>query len=202
MQDDVIQLPKTFPPAETSVTRVIRGVPGSSLVSREITDLVNVTWGRTTSSTVEIHINGVFVDHRIEYCDGGELGSSLAHAMEEWQELVDDYGAGKDDRFEVSLVSWIKDVPTLGYAKDDVFGRKCYSRLPKLGSAFFLNVPEAGIGSLASEDLKTLDVVCHSRTKVMSSLWSKEANEAAMVAYLLRIEEETRTESDAFQHYG
>lgn len=61
MQDDTVQLPKTFEPVETSVTRVIRGVSGSALGGRELKDIVDVTWGRTTNTTIEIHINGVLV---------------------------------------------------------------------------------------------------------------------------------------------
>lgn len=122
--------------------------------------------------------------------------------MEEWRDRVDEFGAGRDDRFEVSVVSWIKDVPTLGYARDDVFGQRCFFRLPKDGSSFFLGVPEAGLDSMPPEDRKTLDAVHHSRTKVTSSLWTKEENEAAVAAYLRRVEEETRTETDTFYYCG
>lgn len=202
MLDDTVQLPKTFDPLETSVSRVIRGVSGSALGGRELKDIIDVTWGRRTNTTIEIHINGVLVADGNTYCDGGKLGSSVESAMEEWQERVDEFGAGRDDRFEVSVVSWIEDVPTLGYARDDVFGQKCYFKLPKDGSSFFLGVPDSGIDGMPREDLRTLDVVHHTRTKVTSSLWSKEENEAAVNAYLRRVEEETRTETDTFDHYG
>ncbi|MCV9964220.1 hypothetical protein OIU34_20250 [Pararhizobium sp. BT-229] len=200
--DDTVQLPKTFEPERISVTRVVHGVAGSSLGKRELTDLVQVTWGRTTNTTIEIHINGVFVDDRSTYCDGGKIGSSVSSAMEEWQDMVEEYGAGRGDRFEISVVSWIKDLPTLGYARDDVFGQKCYFMLPQQGSAFFLGVPETGLDSMPREDLRTLGAVHHSRTKVTSSLWTKEENEAAVAVYLRRVEEETRTETDVFSYYG
>jgi hypothetical protein len=202
MRDDAVQLPKSFAPEDILVTRIIHGVPDTSLRRRDLNDVIQVTWGRETHSTVEIHINGVSVSDRNTYCDGGQLGSSVESAMEEWRDLVEEYGAGPVDRFEISVVSWVQDTPTLGYARDDVFGRKCYFRLPKEGSSLFLGVPEAGIDTMAREDIRTLDVVHHSKVKVASSLWTKEQNDQSATAFHLRISEETRTETDVFAHYG
>lgn len=193
MRDETIQLPKTFPPETVEVTRVIHGISGSSLARREITDTIEVTWGRETNAIVEIYINDVFVDDRSTYCDFGMLGSCIDSALEEWNELVEEYGATKDDRFEVSIAAWITDVPTLGYANDDVFRHKRYYPIPKEGSAFFIDVPEAGLDSVQPDDLRTLDRIEHSRTKIRSSLWSEEENKAATAAFLMRISEDVRT---------
>ncbi|MCS4088508.1 hypothetical protein [Rhizobium sp. BK176] len=195
MRDETIQLPKTFPPELVEVTRLIHGIPGSSLSRREITDIIEVTWGRETNAIVEIYINGVFVDDRSSFCDFGMLGSCIDSALEEWNELVEGYGATKDDRFEVSIAAWITDVPTLGYAHDDVFRHKRYHPLPKEGSAFFIGVPEAGLDSVQPEDLRTLRSVEHSRMKIRSSLWSDDENKAATAAFLMRISEDVRTVS-------
>lgn len=193
MRDEPIQLPKAFPPEMVEVTRVIHGVPGSSLRSREITDTVEVTWGRETNAQVEVYINGVFVDDRSTFCDDGMLGSCVDGALEEWNDLVEEYAATKEDRFEVSIAAWITDVPTLGYAGDDVFRRKCYHPIPKEGSAFFIGVPETGLDSMQPEDLRTLRSIEHSRMKVRSSLWSDEQNKAVRAAFLMRISEDVRT---------
>ncbi|MBY3157353.1 hypothetical protein HFO56_34065 [Rhizobium laguerreae] len=196
MRDDTVQLPRTFPAETIEVTRVIFGVPGSSLRRREITDLVEVTWGRHTNAQVEIHVNGVFVDDRSVNCDEGVLGSCIVGALDEWTDIVKEFGATEDDRFEVSISAWITDTPTFGYAKDNVFGQKCYFRVPREGSAFFIGVPATGLDSMNPEDRRTLDTVEHSKTKIRSSLWSAEENKAATATFLKRISEVVRTELD------
>jgi hypothetical protein len=193
MRDETIQLPKTFPPEMVEVTRVIHGIPGSSLGRREINDTIEVMWGRETNAIVEIYINGVFVDDRSTYCDLGMLGSCIDSALEEWSELVEEYGATKDDRFEVSVAAWITDVPTLGYAEDDVFRHERYHPIPKDGSAFFIGVPEAGLDSMHPEELQTLRSIEHSRTKIRSSFWSDQENKAATAAFFMRKAEDVRT---------
>jgi hypothetical protein len=135
----------------------------------------------------------VFVDDRSTYCDGGMLASCIDGALEEWNELVEEYGATKDDRFEVCIATWITDVPTLGYANDDFFGRKCYHPIPSEGSALFIGVPETGLDSVEPSDLRVLRRVEHSRTTVRSSLWSDEENKAATAAFLMRVSEDIRT---------
>ena len=200
MRDATINFPKAFAPEDILVTRIVHGVSGTSLGRRELADVIEVTWGRETQSSVEIHINGVFVADGSTFCDCGKLGSSLAEALEDWSDRREEYGATCEDRFEVSVVSVIRDTPTLGYSHDDFLGHKCYFKLPD--SAFFLGIPDEGIDGVPSEDLRTLSAVQHSRTKTASSLWSDVENTAAAAAFLERAMEESRTETDTIPAYG
>ena len=201
MREGTRDFPKAFPEEKIDVVRIVHGVAGSTLGRLDSRETLRVTWARETSAKIEIHINGHFVDDRGTFGDGSRIGQSVGYAMGDWEQLVEQYGVGPGDKVEVSVVGWIEDAPTFGLSHED-FGKRFYYSMPDKAGPFFLGVPPEGLDAVEREDLRTLRQRYHSKTKVASSLWTREECGGAIAAFIARADEDVRTETDGFDYYA
>jgi hypothetical protein len=200
--DGTVRAHIAFPVENIDIVRIVRGVSGTPIPTREVRETLPVVWVRTTETKAFYLLNDRELQTGAHYCDSGSILSDVEGLVEQAPGMCETWAITKSSDVEYALYSRITDSPTFGPVADDRWTRNAYSSMPS-SEGFWRDVPETGLMALDMEErgARVLRPIVHSRTKVWSSRWSEEENKAACEAYRARVAEQVRTTGETESSY-